>query len=544
MAGGAKETPRQKMIGMMYLVLTALLALQVSNSVLDKFIFIDESLQHSYKITTENSDAQVVGIEQTVEKNGRKPGDVAVLEAAKKVQALTREIVAYMGSVRQQIITVTGGIDETDGSYKGAKDYDMQMNYTLGPEGSKSGEGYKMKDKLNNYVLEVIKTVEAAKNEKDTAKFTLALLALDAKEIPEFANKPEHANKDFAQLTFDHTPTVACLAVMSQIQTEIAQREAEALKFLASKIGAAALKFDKVVAVVSPTSRIVAAGTKYEAEMFIAASSSSASPRMSYNGSPIKVENGKGKIEFIAQGGDYDAEGNAKKSWKGSITITGPFGDTTFSVTEEYIVAKPVIQVQSASVSALFLNCGNELNIQVPALGSVYDPSFTAEGAEAIKGAKKGLVTIVPNKAEVALSVYSNGNMLGVEKFKVKKIPDPTIVAKNGNKEIDLKNGVSLATMPRTLNLSSKPDASFAEFLPKDARYKVTDWECTLARGKRAIVSKKVTSEELNIADMAAQAKEGDRIVIEVKGVKRMNFKNQVEDVKSFNQGIITIPIN
>ena len=43
MAGG-KETPRQKMIGMMYLVLTALLALQVSNAVLEKFAIINETL--------------------------------------------------------------------------------------------------------------------------------------------------------------------------------------------------------------------------------------------------------------------------------------------------------------------------------------------------------------------------------------------------------------------------------------------------------------------------------------------------------------------
>jgi len=543
MAGG-KLTPRQAMINMMYLVLTALLALQVSNSVLDKFIFIDQSLQHSYKLTMESNEKQVGGIKMVVEKNGNRPEDVSVLKAAEDVKKLTKELEEYIAKdIRQGIIDVTGGYTE-DGKLAGAKDYDKQMSYTLGPEGAKNGKAYELKNKIETYIANIEKIALSVKIAKDTSVLKLEPMTLDAKDIPEFANDENQKNKDWAYLNFDHTPTVACMAVISQIQNEIAQREAKALEFLATKIGAKDIKFDRVFAVVSPRSRIVAAGTEYEAEMFIAASSSGIVPKMSSSVGAVKIEDGKGKIKFIASGGNYDAEGNEKKQWTGSITINTAFGDTTFQVKEEYIVAKPVIQVQAAAVSALYLNCGNELNIQVPALGSTYDPKFTADGAEVIQGAKKGVITVVPAKAEVAITVYSSGNALGVEKFKVKKIPDPTAIARNGGKEIDLKNGVSLAQIPRSINILMKPDASFAEFLPKDARYKATDWEITLARGKRAIASKKVTSDEINITDMAAQAKEGDRFVIEIKGVKRMNFKNNVEDVKSFNNPIINIPIN
>ena len=44
---GTKETPRQKMIGMMYLVLTALLALQVTSAILEKFVLLNNSLEQS-----------------------------------------------------------------------------------------------------------------------------------------------------------------------------------------------------------------------------------------------------------------------------------------------------------------------------------------------------------------------------------------------------------------------------------------------------------------------------------------------------------------
>ena len=84
MAGGGKETPRQKMIGMMYLVLTAMLALQVSNTVLQKFIFIDQSLRQSVNSTRDQNSVRIQAIQAQVEKKGNKASDVSVLNRAKR----------------------------------------------------------------------------------------------------------------------------------------------------------------------------------------------------------------------------------------------------------------------------------------------------------------------------------------------------------------------------------------------------------------------------------------------------------------------------
>eukprot|EP01023_Acetabularia_acetabulum_P044619 TRINITY_DN44877_c0_g1_i1.p2 TRINITY_DN44877_c0_g1~~TRINITY_DN44877_c0_g1_i1.p2 ORF type:complete len:136 (-),score=18.52 TRINITY_DN44877_c0_g1_i1:23-430(-) len=121
---------------------------------------------------------------------------------------------------------------------------------------------------------------------------------------------------------------------------------------------------------------------------------------MKYNGKPVKVEDGKGIIEFVANASSYDKENQSKQTWKGEITFTTPFGDTTLKIEEEFIVAKPVVQVQSGSVSALYLNCGNVLQINVPALGTDYNPSFTASGADVVKGSKKGMVTVIPKQGK------------------------------------------------------------------------------------------------------------------------------------------------
>ena len=533
MAGGAKETPRQKMIGMMYLVLTALLALQVSNTVLQKFIFIDQSLREAVNSTRDQNNGRIQAIQAQVEKKGNKASDVSVLNRAKEAHDLTNDMLAFLSQMRETIIEKTGGKDE-DGSLKGAKDYDKQMAYTIGAEGGKPGAAYELETRLNEYV-EKMNTLH------DSLSF--GKLAKPASEIKEFKDDPDSKDKDFAYLNFDHTPTVACLAIISQFQSQVAAVEAKALEELAKDVGASELRFDKIIPVVSPESRVIAAGTKYKAEMFMAASSSTTKPTMTYNGKPVKVEDGKGIIEFVASASSYDKENKSKQTWKGQITIQTPMGDTTLQIEEEFIVAKPIIQVQSGSVSALYLNCGNELQVNVPALGAEYNPSFSAQGADVIKGAKKGAVTVIPNKANVDLSVFSDGKALGVEKFKVKKVPNPTVKIFSRGKPVDLKNGVSSSQFPRSIEARAIPEPSFAEFLPKDARYRVTGWEVTLARGRRAIASQKVNSPTVNITNMASKAKPGDRIIIELKAVQRMNFRDKIEDVRGVSD-IFTIPIN
>ncbi|MFP4090602.1 MAG: gliding motility protein GldM, partial [Cyclobacteriaceae bacterium] len=111
MAGG-KETPRQKMIGMMYLVLTALLALQVSNTVLEKFIFIDESLEQSADGAKIQNASVVDRISAAVEDAGNRKEDVAVLEKAREVRAQTNKVLNTIDSLKSQFIVMTGGVEE------------------------------------------------------------------------------------------------------------------------------------------------------------------------------------------------------------------------------------------------------------------------------------------------------------------------------------------------------------------------------------------------------------------------------------------------
>lgn len=311
------------------------------------------------------------------------------------------------------------------------------------------------------------------------------------------------------------------------------------MSILSKNVGAKDLSFDKIVPMVLPESQLVAAGAKYKAKMFISASASGITPSMKLNGSSIPVDSeGFGKVEFTAKAEKYDKNGQQQKSFNAEITI----GDQKFTQKISYTVARPVISITSASVQALYRNCGNKLDVQVPALGASYSPSFRVKGGSHQAG-RAGMVTVIPTAPSFDLNVYSSGTFIGKKTFRVKKIPKPTLVLKSGGKELDLKRGVT--KVPREITLQAVADDDFAQFLPDDARYRVTKWEVTLARQQRAIETLPVTSPKANLASFVSKARPGDRIVIEAKEVQRMNFKNERETIKiGVNQSIKTVPIN
>ena len=522
MAGG-KETPRQKMIGMMYLVLTALLALQVNSAILLKFKFIDDSLLGVNDKTAISAEGTVKGIQAAVVKNQNQARDLAVLKESENIRSKTKDMVAYLRDIRQKLLKVTENTGPEITNLSGEDKVAITM---LG--GKKNGIAYTgLKPKLNEYSTFIKQYVSDA-----------SALALDGKEDKRVTEKGQK-NKDFAELNFENTPVVAALATISQKETEVLKYEAEALSAQAQKVGAKTIVFDKIGAFASAESNTVAAGTKYKAELFLTASASSIHPSMTLNGSSIQVDNtGHGKVEFTARPGGFDASGNAKSSWTGTIRFNQSGRDTTFVVKVPYTITKPVMQIQSASVQALYFKCGNKLNVSVPALGAQYKPGFSASGASVVQGAKLGDVTLIPNSREVTLNVSSGGNAIGSQTFQVRPIPKPSIEAFAGGRPVNDKQGTP-GTAVRSFSLKAIPDAGFATFLPDDAKFRVSRYEITLVRGKRpALATKTISGPQADLSDVVNAYREGDRLYVEVKDVQRQNFQGNVEAVnmtRTFN---------
>ncbi|TDG95750.1 gliding motility protein GldM [Cardinium endosymbiont of Culicoides punctatus] len=524
---GERLSSRQKMIGMMYLVLTAMLALQVSSSVLDKFILLSISIDKSRNLQLQHNKDAITSLKRMVSDMGNRLGDVQVFDQVLDIHNHTLELVQYIDGLKNQLIDLEGGIDATTKLPKGLKS-DAQVAHLM----INNGEGSVLKNRLNKYIEQV----------SFVTKKKYPSIAFDAKDHDFFSHDPNQSGKDFVTLNFDHIPLGTALATLSQFASEVVTAETDSINILGSSIGSSDVKFDTLKLLANTKSHIVAAGSKYEADLILAASSSAVSPDMFVDGKPIRVEDGVGKIAFTTTPGAYNNDGFAKKTFKAEIKLKSTGGQESI-ITEniEYLVAQPVIQIKSAAVQALYRNCGNDLDIQVPSLGIAYKPRFTAYGGEIILGNKKGVVTIIPKNKEVKLSVYNGDCLIGTESFLVKDIPDPVVCITSMNKSIDMKLGVP-APGPRKLEAKVIPDKYFQEFLPKDARYKIFEWVVTLARGSRPVEKIEVKGEVADLRKISSLAKPGDRLLIEIKKIARTNFKNEVEITS--NRSFFNIPLN
>lgn len=528
MAGG-KESPRQKMINMMYLVLTAMLALQVSNALLQKFQLLNNSLERANSAANGNNEKSVKAIEKEIRE---KPGGAQyadVLQKAVEVRKVTTEMDNYISGLKQEIVNAGGGMDAETGGVKNPSEEEKVAILMVGDQ--KNGKGYELKKKLNDFAVQLQKF--AAPNTK------FPELAVDAAQDPALARTDNITkSKDFSELYFAQTPVPAALAVLSQKQSEVRRLEGEVLEYLASQVGIKEIKFDEIFAVVIPDSRSVVAGQKYKAEVAIGAYSKSITPRISINGSALPVKEGKGLYEITASGGEFDKNGQLKRSYKATVSYPSPDG-TMKSVEKEetYTVLKPSVQIETATMPALYFKCANRLSTYSPGLGALYSPTFTGSGAEFIAGGS-GKVTIVPNSAKVTMNVVNNGITLQEFPFPVRRVPKPTIKLLG----VDERRGASASGL-RTINIGAIADESFKATNPEDAQFRVAEFEVNLARGTRKIDGKPFSGGSANISGLAQQAQAGDRYVIIVKRVERKNFKGEIESV-DVGEVYYTVPLN
>lgn len=527
MAGG-KESPRQKMINMMYLVLTAMLALQVSNALLQKFQLLNNSLERANSAANGNNEKSVKAIEKEIRE---KPGGAQyadVLQKAVEVRKVTTEMDNYISGLKQEIVNAGGGLDAETGGVKNPSEEEKVAILMVGDQ--KNGKGYELKKKLNDFAVQLQKF--AAPNTK------FPELAVDAAQDPALARTDNITkSKDFSELYFAQTPVPAALAVLSQKQSEVRRLEGEVLEYLASQVGIKEIKFDEIFAVVIPDSRSVVAGQKYKAEVAIGAYSKSITPRISINGSALPVKDGKGLYEITASGGEFDKNGQLKRSYKATVSYPSPDGSMKSVEKEEtYTVLKPSVQIETASMPALYFKCANRLTTYSPGLGALYSPTFSGSGAEFIPGGN-GKVTIVPNSAKVTMDVINGGIVLQPFNFPVRRVPKPTIKLLG----IDERRGAS-ATGLRTINIGAIADESFKSTNPEDAAFRVAEFEVNLARGSRRVGGGSFSG-TANISNLAQQAQAGDRYVVVVKRVERKNFKGEIESV-DVGEVIFTIPLN
>lgn len=551
MAGG-KLSPRQKMINMMYLVLTALLALNVSAEILEAFESLRESLAESaLEFATKNKDTKegiVAKVDEEVQGGNTKNADVK--RWVQYVEARTNDVI---NEINKDIDTLEAiGKLTPDGKVENKSETEGNYQYWMGPGkeeqngGRGAGGAIKLSRMLNGY----------AQWARDFATDTLSVKADDLEITSVIADTCEYpgciteaqATKE-KKKKYDHVweyrsfhskPIVADLALLEKFKLDVQNIHSDLLQILKARLGAVTFKIDSLILVEAPFSRVVAAGMKFETKLFVAATSESAVPRFGGSGNIQTTDGGFAAVMSMQAPGSFAKGQNEKEvSYTATAVITDAFGeDKELRLSSAYKVRKPEVVITSASVQNLYYKCGNIINVKVPALGDLYNPVFKASSAEVLKSSNdKTKITIVPSGRKCVLSVSSNtnGSIIKIDdvKYNVIKPPKPSIQLLVNGKEY---NGTSPINKKSRCTVRVKPDSDFKAALPKDARYSISQVKLLSQRSLGAPTTVGSFSGNgknaekgipVNLGSKLKSDPPGTKIYFKLEKVYRLNFKNK-----------------
>ncbi len=442
--GGGNLSPRQKMINMMYLMLTAMLALNVSKEVLDAFTKVDHGLITAIRNTAEKTE---VVYKDFATQNTINPDKVGpFFSKAMEVKNRTTEICDFIFNCKKEMVVISEGKDseaisekKIDIEHVSAKDKtEAPAQVMIGSSETKSGKGYDLKKKIDDfrgYLLEEIPAMDSSLiREIETALNT---------------EPQKHADQvhPWVNANFEHLPLAGVITILSAMENDIRNVEADVIAHLLERVSAGSFNFNKLESTIIPSSNHVIKGEKYRAEIFIAASDSMSDPiillgeyKTTYDKDSnatyemISVEDtlpvvaGKGILERSTP-----SIGN--KEYSGLILLQKPTGGYIKKpFKSSYEVAAPSAVVSPTKMNVFFLGVDNPVDISVPGASKSDIIATMTNGS--LRKSRAGWVAKPRSAAsdcKVVVSVKKGNetNRVATKDFRVEIVPDPVALVNN-----------------------------------------------------------------------------------------------------------------
>lgn len=426
---GAKETPRQKMIGMMYLVLTAMLALNVSVEVLKSFVTVNDALETTNANYHKKNESVYQIFQNAFVANEAKVGKQ--WEKAKQVKAKTEEMYNYLQETKWEVMAVAEHIPVEQAKNMNPREigrqdnYDDPTRYFIGDNAvTKNGKAYEMERKINEY-----REFLSAILEDDAEKVSLDALRTDYDYHDASGNKVS-----WPIYYFYHTIIVADLAILNKIQASVLNAEYDVVSQLYSSVSEDDFKFDSIAARVVPVSQNVILGSNYEADIFVAAFDSKSKITATINGQTYEGE--AGSIRYRVP-----ANSLGEKKVSGTIEVPGTFGVKSYPFQFSYNVGQATATVAADAMNVFYVGVDNPVSAMA---GGVADKDTRVEITNGTL-TKTGPGTYIARvstpgvNAEVKVYATENGKetLMGSRSFRVKRVPDP--VARINGQEVGVK---------------------------------------------------------------------------------------------------------
>lgn len=542
MAGG-KQTPRQAMIGLMYLVLLAMLAMNASKSLLNAFVMLEKGIDKTVGSFNQTNATYYSIIQKAAGSNPAAYGEVD--KKANEVKKLADEVVNLIALHKIQLISVGDlkTVEDTAGRMadyldshgiplqKDNQDYGAQF-YTVDDGGA---NGAALVDVIDRFRKKVVDVLNTDKDESNDFLVTRYKALFDTGKKVDSHN-PSNPPSTFAQRMSEHLPLASVTANLSLWQSYIRNAEADVIGSIASKMDGEGMVVDKAQGLVQFDNGYVLKGDTVKGQVFLAAYNSKSDPKI-FIGVPdtVAFNKGGGQIKFppgvkpklpiigpstplsVANGkGVFSQKANevGVKTLTGVVQVISAKGTFYYPYNSTYMVAEPTATIAATAMNVFYVGVDNPVSISAP--GARLDEiEIRGSGVSFRKGKKPGEYIARASKAnprgtEVSV-MKKGGGKLGGMKFRVKRLPDPAATILNQKEGLVSKGKLKAATF-------LKAEMENFDF---DVKVKVKQFKMTISIGGdlKEFVAKgnKLTGP---MRSMLAQVRRGNRVYFEEIKVK------------------------
>jgi len=440
-AKNCPESTRQKMINMMYLVLTAMLALNVASEVLESFRIVDASLGQTLNNVKRKNDQIYGSFDAAFMQNPTKVKEWK--DKSDQVREKTTILITKIKDLKEQLVLASGGIPlksaEPDFvlteepfivNAKGdtilmKKEDDLNTPSEIMIQQKKATD---LKNSINEY-----RDFLATNLEADSPIRENIIKQLDTSD-PKANLKEGLEKKTWESLHFESKPLIAVITLLSKMQIDIQNAETNIISTLFGQIDASSFKFNRLGAAIIATSTYVLEGDQFEAEVFLTAEDTTQQPEIFVGGTKLTMKNGKGIYKAAASKvGTFP--------WGGFIKYKTPEGNiNSYPFKGEYQVGRPNATISPTKMNVMYMGIPNPIKISVSGVSAenlivtISNGRIDKAGDDYLAYPSKldaqGKNTSITVNAKMNGEARSMGSMV----FRVKEVPPPvaTIGGLNG----------------------------------------------------------------------------------------------------------------
>ena len=417
-------SPRQKMINLMYVVLMALLALNVSTEVLNGFSLVEDSLKRTTLNATMENIAIYDDFAVQMKKNPQKVKQWYY--KSQKVKEMSNNLYNLADELKLAIVQEADGKDGDVRNIRNKEDLEAATQVMLAPG---RGRGKELYDAINAYRNSMLGMVTDYKQKKVIASNLTTEIPKDAMAM----------GKNWQEYMFESMPTVAAVTLLSKLQNDVRYAEGAVLHTLVSNIDVKDIRVNALNAYVIPNAQTVVRGDKFSARIVMAAVDTTQVPQIFIGGKEMDLPGGL--YETIAgRTGDFTLEGYIQVENGNGELIRRDFS-------QKYSVVDPSATVSADLMNVLYAGYNNPLSISVPGVPVTKIQASMSGGTLQPVGPGKYIARPSTPGQNVTITVTSTNTgraqQMGTFTFRVRRLPDPTpyIVVKDESGADRFKGG-------------------------------------------------------------------------------------------------------